>query len=55
MEPIPGPLDNQHPLTGNVPVHKAGDVNSILRALAEQKQRRLYDLLGRRTEDTTDD
>lgn len=54
MEPIPGPLDNQHPYTGNVPVHLAGDVNSIIRALAEQKQQRLYDLLGRHT-DTTDD
>lgn len=55
MAQIPGPLDNQHPLTGNVPVSQAGDVNTILRALAEQRQRRLYDLLGRRTQDTTDE
>lgn len=54
MEPIPGPLDNQHPLTGNVPVHKVGDVNAILRALAEQKRQR-HDLLGRRLNTTEED
>lgn len=52
MEPIKPP-DDAHTLAGNIPVHKAGDVNALIRALVEGKRKARFDLLGNRI--STDD
>lgn len=46
--------DGVNPHTGNIRADKAGDVNALIRALAEGKRKARYDLLGRPL-DTDDD